>query len=82
MPGPAVGCLAGGAKKRISGRKLPLRIQELTKRSVKQLSDFNPVLDGFSQILSCFLFFFLRIRDTDGLCGIQCRSVWDFSFPI
>ena len=81
MPGPAVGCLAGGAKKRdfwqetsaenigtdktVSKTALPISISYST-----DFPRFYPVS-----------FFSPRIRDTDGLCGTQCRSVQDFSFP-
>jgi hypothetical protein len=40
-------------------------------------TDFVPVFAEFFRFFSCFLFL-LIIRYTVGLCGIRCRSGWDF----
>jgi hypothetical protein len=67
-------------KKGISDRKLPLRIQELTKRSVKQLSRFQ---SRIHQIFPNFILFLFspRIRVRTVYAAHSAGQYGIFSFP-
>jgi len=81
VPGPAVGCLAGGAKKRDFWQETSAENtgtdQTVSKTALLISIQYSTDFPRFYPVS----FFFPRTRDLDGFCGIQCRLVWDFSFP-